>query len=323
MLTTDDDGLPAGWQAERADLARLATPDGATVAWLAPAIGGNCVGFAVRQDGGWQAVLHSEGPVALRERPSRFGVPIMFPFPGHMPGARYAWRGATYALPSNVPAGDVFLHGFAHTRPWRLVAAGPDTATVELSTPADLTPAERAGFPFAVRTRLDLRVEPRALAITLTATNEGDTDAPVGLGLHPYFDPSLFGGDRTAARLTLPGRLGRTVRPLPTGPTRPVAVTVVTPPPLGTTSLVSRTDLGADAAVTLTGPTGRPRVVMHLLEGVQDLLVFAPAEHASVSVEPLSSAPSGASQPDGHPDGLVGLAPGAQRRLAVRVAFES
>jgi aldose 1-epimerase len=322
MPPTDDPSLPAGWQAERADLVRLATPDGATVAWLAPAIGGNCVGFAVRDTGGWQPVLHSDGPTALRERPSRFGVPIMFPFPGHMPGARYAWRGATYTLPSNVPAGDAFLHGFAHTRPWRLVSATSDTAVAELRTPADLTPAERAGYPFAVRLRLELTIEPAALVVTLTATNEGDVDAPVGLGLHPYFDPSLFGGDRTLARLTLPGRLERTVRPLPTGPVRPVAETTVTPPPLGTTSLVSRTDLGAGAAVTLASPAGRPRVVMHLLEGVQDLLVFAPAEHASISVEPLSSAPSGASQPDGHPDGLVGLAPGAERRLAVRIAVE-
>jgi hypothetical protein len=119
--------------------------------------------------------------------------------------------------------------------------------------------------------------------------------------------------------LTLPGRSQRTVRPLPTGPKQPVTDQRIELPPLGTTRLTSRTDLDEPSVVTLADAAGEPQVVMHLLDGVQDLLVFSPAEHASVSVEPLSSAPSGGAQPDGHPDGLVGLPPGATRRLAVRI----
>jgi aldose 1-epimerase len=225
-------------------------------------------------------------------------------------------------MPSNAPTGDRFLHGVAHTAVWQPVTVAPDALTAEL-TPAALTPTERAGYPFDVTLRATFRLEGAALRVALEAHNAGDAPAPVGLGLHPYFDPTLLGGDRGQARMHLPGRQTRLGRPVPSGEREAVDDAPVSPAPLGEQGLISRTDLEPGGAVRLTGATERPALTITLLEGVNDLLVFSPAEDPSISIEPLSQPPSAASQPEGHPDGLIGLEPCARRRLVVEFRVDT
>jgi len=80
---------PPGWEADEGRLLRFADPSGAAIAWFAPEFGGNCIGYAVRRAGGWAQIIHVAGPQVLRESPTRFGIPILFPFPGHVRGSRY------------------------------------------------------------------------------------------------------------------------------------------------------------------------------------------------------------------------------------------
>lgn len=318
---TDLEGIPHGWRDDAGQLLRLAAPDGRTVAWFAPTFGANCVGFAARGDTGWHQVFHGEGPAALRARPSRFGLPILCPFPGDLPAGRYAWRGRDYRLPGNAPTGGGFLHGFAHTRPWTVLDHSATTVTAELLTADALRPEEWAGYPFDLSLRLRLTVAAASLLVELTATNRGAVGAPVGLGLHPYIDPALFGGDRAQARVRLPGRLER--RPAVAGdpPLRPASGSLVMAAPLGSHALVGRADLGDDPVVTLEGPDGHPRIALRLLAGVREVVAFCPAEHPSISIEPLSVPLSAARHPEGHPDGPMGLEPGQVRRLVVAIDY--
>src|SRR4051812_43109575 len=91
--------LPLGWDGAAETLIRLTDPSGSAVAWVSPALGANVVAYAVKTPAGWRQVLHQDGPAALRERPSRFGLPILFPFPGHMLGGRYRWHGVEHQMP--------------------------------------------------------------------------------------------------------------------------------------------------------------------------------------------------------------------------------
>lgn len=319
----DEPSAPTGWESSADRLIRLADPDGGAVAWLAPDRGANCVGYAVRRPDGWAQVLHAAGPRALEERPTHFGLPILFPFPGHVRNARYRWAGVDHALPPNVPGRHHYVHGFAQSHPWRVERTAADAIEAQFSTATDLADEARAGYPFAVRLRLSLRLEGAALAVTLEATNEGDDSAPVGLGLHPYFAPDPLGGDRAAVRARLPGRAEHVLaESIPTGERRAVASPDVAVPPNGQLLLVARTELGDRPVASLTGPRGGSRVVLTLAEGCRDLLLYAPPAQPSISLEPHSGAPGAASQPEGHPDGLVGLAPGATTRLAVTIAAE-
>lgn len=313
--------VPPGWEHASGTDVRLVDAAGGAVAWIAPERGANCFAFAVRHAAGWTNILHTTDAAELAALPSRFGIPILFPFPGHMMDFHYQWRGTTYHIPRHGSTRPSFTHGFAHNRPWRVIAQSDDAVTTEFATPDDLTNDERAGYPFAVRLQSAMRVTNGGLEITLRATNEGSENAPVGLGLHPYFAAAALGGDRTQIAVRLPGQTERlTATNVPTGETRPATDAPIPVPPLGETTLVVRTDLGAHPVATLTG--GGNRVVFAFTEGVRDLVFFAPDAQPSLSIEPHTLAPGAASQTEGRPDGLHPLAPGASLVLSVRLSLE-
>jgi aldose 1-epimerase len=312
--------LPPGWERSGATLIRIANPTDA-IAWICPELGANVAAFAVRTGNSWRHVLHQDGPEALRERPSRFGLPILFPFPGHMVGGRYRWHGIEYAMPMLNPSAPSFTHGFAHQRPWRVSRQDESSVTAVLDTRTDLETAQRAGYPFDLTLTLDVALAADALTVALVAENVGTEDAPVGIGLHPYFDPQFFGLDRTALRVELPGRRQRQLTagpPIPTGASESVSPgAAIQPVPLGQTMLVSRTafDETRTARIVASDPSSSSAIELVMGEGWEDVLLFAPDTGPSISLEPHTGAPGAASLPEGDPDGLRQLSPGRQLRV--------
>lgn len=318
---TDAPIAPPGWEGAADRLHRLTALSGEAVAWVVNEPGLNCIGYAVRQTDGWVQILDPGSPQSLAERPTRFGCPVLFPFPGQVRGARYRWGGVEHTLRPNVPAQPGYGHGFAAHLPWQIEQVAAESIEATFLTTRDLPGGERAaGYPFAVQLRLSLHLGEQGLVITLAATNKGTIAAPVGLGLHPYFAIGALGGDRTKVRVDLPGQYEHIlVDGVPTGERRAVETPQVQLPPLGTILHVPRTALGSNPTATLRGRASGLQVHLTFTEGVRDLLLFAPPTENSVSVEPLSTPPGAASQPTDHPNGLIGLAPGTTRRLAVTI----
>src|SRR5690349_18659963 len=93
-----------------------------SVAEIAPALGFNCHRFAVERGQNLVEVLWRE-PSFLNGTgmPSRSGVPVLFPFPGRLPGQTLSWQGSAYDLGSNDGRGNA-IHGFVHARPWRVIS---------------------------------------------------------------------------------------------------------------------------------------------------------------------------------------------------------
>jgi len=313
---------PPGWEAVASTLLMIEDAVGAARAWFAPDIGGNTVGFAVRTDRGWVHLVATEGPALQREMPTRFGVPVLFPFPGHTRGGVYHWQGVEYHLPGPLGKTGTITHGFAQKHPWHVTAQGPDFVTARFATPADLQPDEQAAYPFNVTVTHTVRVADGTLHLTLAATNEGEDTAPVGIALHPYFAVDALGGRRDAVRVHLPGRTERLLEPpIPTGETRPASPEDFMGAPTGAEDTRDRTDIAPSEIATLTGPLGTGRISLTLTEGVRDVLYFNPPWQPSISLEPHSLMPSAASFPEGDPNGLPALAPGATVRLCVIVSW--
>jgi aldose 1-epimerase len=324
MADDDSPRTPPGWDADSGALIRLASADGRALAWLAPEYGANCVAFMVRAGDAWLSVLHDDGPAALASRPSRFGCAVLFPFPGHMMDFRYHWQGKTRTIPRRGSTAPSFTHGFAHTHPWQVADVAPDRAVALFSTADALAPDQRAGYPFDVCLSQTVSLAGDTLRISLVATNEGVDAAPVGVGLHPYFAVSALGGDRTRVRVEIPGQEEHIQqRSVPTGEKRPVVSPLVAVPPLGETANVARTDMPPGSRATLSDPTGARTLALTFIDGVRDVVYFAPAEQPSISIEPHTCAPGAASQPEGDPDGLVPLAPGATRTMTVAIALHN
>jgi aldose 1-epimerase len=321
--------LPPLWEEAADQLFRIAGHDGRAVAWLCPEIGGNTVAYAVLVDGRWVQLLDIAPPATLAETPSRYGLPVLFPFPGHMRNRRYQWNGQTIEVPPTFPGIDAVTHGFAHVRPWRLTRHAPAGASCELRTPDDLDEGQAASYPFTVRLTQDVDLgEHGELLVRLTAVNEGEEPAPVAFGLHPYFGEDIIGADRTLVHVELPGASERvrTGEPQPymTGERTPAPAEPVSIVPLGQTMATGRTDFppeGGTARIIDLPPIGGRSgwTVELLMVGYKDILFFAPPAQNSISLEPQSHMPGCASMPEGHPDGLVALAPGGTLEAVMRV----
>ncbi|MHB8644643.1 MAG: aldose epimerase family protein [Thermomicrobiales bacterium] len=324
MMQNDTPRMPPGWETYAGALIRIASADERSLAWIAPDYGANCVAFMVRAHGEWVPVLHNDGPQSLAGRPSRYGCAVLFPFPGHMLDFQYQWQGETFTIPRRGSTAPNFAHGFAHTHGWRIVETARDRMTATFTTPDDLTPEERAGYPFSIRLTEAVALVGNTLHIALHAMNEGHQSAPVGIALHPYFAVAALGGERAGVRVRIPGRREHLLTPpIPTGEKHPVTTPTVIAPPAGETALIARTELDRDARALLSGPLGNHTIEFAFVAGVRDVVYFIPPDQPSLSLEPHSCAPSAASQPPGDPDGLVPLAPGARLDMTVAITLNS
>src|SRR5262245_10497861 len=61
-----------------------------------PALGFNCLSFTTPRD-----VLWADPQVYTEGRPTRSGIPILFPFPNRIRDGRFTWNGQPYQLPIN------------------------------------------------------------------------------------------------------------------------------------------------------------------------------------------------------------------------------
>ena len=146
---------------------------------IAPALGNNC--FAFRTAG------HVLEPVSFsdfRQRPTSYGIPILFPFPNRIRDGQFSFQGARYTV--NPPR-----HGFVRDKAWRVEAHGASDAAgawLTCSFDAALYPEEILNqFPFPFRLEVTYRLREARLDIETSAANTGERDMPAGFGIHPYF----------------------------------------------------------------------------------------------------------------------------------------
>ncbi len=273
-------------------------------AWVAPFHGGGVIAHAIATRDGWRQVLHAGAASEARARPTRYGNPVLFPFPGLVRDAAYRWEGRRYHLPVNAPDGTSFAHGFAHDRGWMVGERSDRRIVTRFETPGCLRDDERRGYPFHVTLRQEISLGDDGLRIELVARNEGGEAAPVGLGLHPYFAMAFLGGERSGLDIVLPeGSPDGSVRLSAEGQ-----------------ELRLRTDLPSPTVAGMSGLEGE--VALYLDHGVSDLAVFAPGDGESVSLEPTScplSAGSLLSGAENVASTALRLAPGDELRLAIRL----
>jgi aldose 1-epimerase len=182
---------------------------------VAPALGFNAYRWHVPQG----ELLYAAPNYFEENKPTRSGFPILFPFPNRIRGGRFTWNGKDYQLPTKDPSGKNAIHGFVCHRPWRVVAQGADggaawvtgnfVGSKDAPDTLDLWPAD---YSITVTYRLGSN----KLEVLAEVANPGQTDLPFGLGYHPYFALSLFGGP--AAMVSIRARqYWELVDSLPTG----------------------------------------------------------------------------------------------------------
>jgi aldose 1-epimerase len=160
---------------------------------IAPTLGCNCIEWQV----GGRDVLWAPPLAELAERPTRGGIPILFPFPNRIRGGRFTWSGREYQLPCNDSTKANAIHGFSPRVPWRVMECSAERDGAHLA--ADFIGSRDAkvdGNLWPADPRLSMRFElqDRSLRLEATVRNSSDVPLPFGLGYHPYF--AISPGDR-------------------------------------------------------------------------------------------------------------------------------
>lgn len=154
-------------------------------------------------------------PFAADEvRPAMSGA-LLAPWPNRTADGAYEFGGARHQLPVNEPERGTAAHGLVAWLDFAAVSAGPD----ELMLRAVIPP--QPGYPWRVRLEVTFTLSADGLTQEIVAVNESASDAPFGLGGHPYVLAGDSGpGAIDAWELELPGSEVLLVSPdrlLPTG----------------------------------------------------------------------------------------------------------
>ncbi|APW35949.1 hypothetical protein RD110_00925 [Rhodoferax koreense] len=105
----------------------------------------------------------------------------MVPFSNRIAQAHLLWQGTSHPLVQNNGPEPHAIHGHGWQRAWEVLECDATSALIGFEHRPD------AAWPFAFDTSQSLRITGHALEITLSATNRSATEAPIGLGWHPYF----------------------------------------------------------------------------------------------------------------------------------------
>lgn len=182
-------------------LIHLNDPSTGSSASIAAHLGFNCFRFDARlADGREVRVLASAADFeGGGQRPSHSGIPLLFPYPNRIAGARFEWEGRTVQIPAGcVPfdASGNAIHGFCIDRPWRVTKSSEHAVTGSFQLSID-APDRLDYWPTdaAIEVRYELRGA--CLRCDVRVTNPSNRPLPWGFGTHPYFQLPL--SDRSHA----------------------------------------------------------------------------------------------------------------------------
>jgi aldose 1-epimerase len=165
--------------------------------------GFNCFSFIGHFQGEDIEVLWAEADFERgRGRASGSGIPLLFPFPGRIQQGKFSWGERNYTLDANDGQGNA-IHGFVHTRPWRLLDRKPREVTGQFHAFQD-DPVLRQFWPADFRITATYQLQGNQLAGRFLLENPDDQPLPLGFGLHPYFRLPLGGEDAADCQVSLP-----------------------------------------------------------------------------------------------------------------------
>ncbi|MCE8044980.1 aldose 1-epimerase [Halomonas daqingensis] len=145
-----------------------------------PVVGGSVVRFDRLTEHGPEPLMRP-GNDAERD-PNRLAMYPLVPWSNRIGGGGFTWQGRHYPLAANLAGEPLPIHGDGWQREWRVERQ----AQHELR----LTLRSFEQPPFDYLAELSYRLADDTLEVVLAVTHRGETPAPYGLGLHPWFPRS-------------------------------------------------------------------------------------------------------------------------------------
>ena len=277
---------------------------------LCPALGGSIAALRWRHPAGrWVDLLRPTGAAAIARRDIE-GVSCfpLTPFSNRLRKGRFEFDGREIALPLNA-SGPHVEHGHGWQRPWQVVTAAPDRATLRLTHAADAWP-----FDYAIEQRFQLGT--LGLEVELVARNGSDRAMPFGFGLHPYLPRT------PKCQLTAAVR-GFWETDDEVMPTRHVPPPTALDPTWGLAVAERALDnafTGWRGRAVIDWPEQATRLTMSTTAALRVLVIYTPPGEDYFCAEPVSNCTDAFNLAHVRGDtGLLIVAPG--RSVSARVAF--
>jgi aldose 1-epimerase len=143
---------------------------------IKPELGGCVAGLWL----GDVPVLRSTHAADLHSVRQAASYPLV-PFSNRVAHATLQWQGTNHPLVRNFAPEAHAIHGVGWQRAWDVLEASDSFALLSYEHKAD------AAWPFDFDASQAFKLEPGALEMSLSITNQSAVSAPVGLGWHPYF----------------------------------------------------------------------------------------------------------------------------------------
>jgi aldose 1-epimerase len=295
---------------------------------ILPGLGFNCFRFTTLSSGRTVEWLWSDPQFRTGStRPSRSGIPLLFPHPGRVAGAAFDWEGKHYSLEATDGLGNA-IHGFVHTRPWRVVEQFSDRVKGEFQPTID-DPSILDRWPADFRLSAEYMIGATTLTLRLSVENPSRATLPFSLGAHPYFRVPQAGPNADACIVQMPiSQRWEVENLLPTGRKRPLdnAAAYASGRPFGELHLDDPFSglSGRDAKVvaSVEDPAGRTRLTLRFDDTFREIVTFTPPHREAICIEPYTAAPDAIHlNQRGVDAGLLVLQPG--ETFAATIEFEA
>lgn len=311
------------------EIVKLRDPASGSEAAIAVHLGFNCFRFAVRHEGKPVEVLYSHPEFAAgSQRPSGSGIPILFPFPGRIPGTTFSWEGKQYMLEAGDALGNA-IHGFVLRRPWRVIERSESRVTGEFHAWQD-DPSLKERWPADFRIRATYEVRGNQLLGTYQIDNPGNVPLPFGFGTHPYFRVPIGGKSAGDCIVWLPVTERWVLKDmLPTGKRKAIPETETYESGRRFDELklddvfTGLLDTAGTTEALIQDPGGLAMTIRWKADQFRECVVYTPPHREAICIEPLTCAPSAVVLAQkGIDAGWRMLAPGGKFAAEVTIAAE-
>jgi aldose 1-epimerase len=109
----------------------------------------------------------------------------LIPFSNRIKDSRLNWRGRIFEIENNFLGYPHSIHGNGWSSPWAVVRRDDSSIELELKYCPLKSGVPEWPFPYLAKQNIELSNE--SLIIGVTVQNLASVDAPIGIGLHPYF----------------------------------------------------------------------------------------------------------------------------------------
>ncbi len=155
---------------------------------IAPSLGNNCYSFGLPVNGEWIDLIDPPPDLeTLKDEPTRYGNPILFPFPNRIREGKFTFEGKEYTF-DKAPGTPNSIHGLTLNQPYQVESVDTeDGALIVCRLDSREFPEIMRQYPLPFEIRITYTLIETTLTMGIDIRNTGDSNMPMGLGIHPYF----------------------------------------------------------------------------------------------------------------------------------------